>query len=236
MTVRFRPRELHMDGRARDVREIGGARGDEQRKRRIRDRRVLGEHCDPVGTTVVQEHEHTVRLHRQREITAVVTHTRVRRGERLRRNRTLQRMRRDIHIEQRLMVARGLRARGDPERRHATPRAPQTLDVDVGDREPLTERLRLREHGTVLGDDLLSANGHVTRRIALSGTAVRVAAQQTRALSTDQSAAVDVLLKRRVRRGAVADDRRTRQREMDRRWVGDQISSQISYPTHNCGS
>ncbi len=168
--------------------------GREHGQRGVRDRGVFGEHGDGARAAVVQEREHAVRLHGEREVAAVVAHARVLGHERLRRNRPQQRMLGEVHVEHGLVITGVLRTRRHDERRHAAPRAPQSFDVHVGDGESLAEWIGLREHAAVFGDDLLTADRHVARRIALAGAAVRIAAQQARALTADQPAAVEILL------------------------------------------
>lgn len=157
--------------------------------------------------------------------------------ERLRRNRPQQRMLGEVHVEHGLVITGGLGARRHCERRHAAPRAPQVFDVHIGDGESLTERLGLCEHAAVFGDDLLTADRHVARRIALPGATVRIAAQQARALPADQPAAVERSF------SSDAFDAEPLQMTVAPANAsridggsGDQMSSQISYPTHSCGN
>lgn len=230
-------RELHAHGGAVDAREVSGARGREHGQRGVRDRGVFGEHGDGARAAVVQECEHAVRLHGQRKVAAVVAHARVLGHERLRRNRPQQRMLGEVHVEHGLVITGGLGARRHCERRHAAPRAPQVFDVHIGDGESLTERLGLCEHAAVFGDDLLTADRHVARRIALPGATVRIAAQQARALPADQPAAVERSF------SSDAFDAEPLQMTVAPATAsridggsGDQMSSQISYPTHSCGN
>ena len=211
-------RELHAHGGAVDAREVSGARGREHGQRGVRDRGVFGEHGDGARAAVVQEREHAVRLHGQRKVAAVVAHARVLGHERLRRNRPQQRMLGEVHVEHGLVITGGLGARRHCERRHAAPRAPQVFDVHIG-------------------DDFLTADRHVARRIALPGATVRIAAQQARALPADQPAAVERSF------SSDAFDAEPLQMTVAPANAsridggsGDQMSSQISYPTHSCGN
>ena len=75
------------------------ARGREHGQRGVRDRGVFGEHGDGARAAVVQEREHAVRLHGEREVAAVVAHARIVGNEGLRRNRPQQRMLGEVHVE-----------------------------------------------------------------------------------------------------------------------------------------
>ena len=165
----------------------------EHRQRCVRHTRVRGIDDEMIGILRAHAGGETMRLHRHGQRAAVCAHLLIRRNERLLGDRPHERMIGNGHVEHGLVVIGVLRGWFHVERRHATTCAPQAFDVHVGNGEPISEWLGLRENTAVLGDDLLASHGHVAGGIALPRTAVGIAAQQACTLPADQRTAVQIL-------------------------------------------